>query len=80
MVKGLTGVPADIRLESFPDPGDRFTLGNVIGTGVSGTVYEAIDTQAGKNHLQSSSKIHSEHSVTKQHSLKFNVTKKKTHM
>ncbi|KAK7575499.1 hypothetical protein V9T40_011785 [Parthenolecanium corni] len=47
MVKGLTGVPADIRLESFPDPGNRFTLGDVIGTGVSGTVYEAIDTQAG---------------------------------
>lgn len=50
MVKGLTGVPADIRLESFPDPGNRFTLGDVIGTGVSGTVYEAIDTQAGKSH------------------------------
>ncbi len=47
MVKGLTGVPADIRLEALPDPGNRFTLGNEIGSGISGAVYEAIDTQAG---------------------------------
>lgn len=47
MVKGLTGVPADIRLESFPDPGTRFTLGQVIGSGISGVVYEATDSQAG---------------------------------
>lgn len=46
-VKGLSEVPADIRLESLPDPGNRFTLGAVIGSGISGTVYEAVDTQAG---------------------------------
>ena len=45
-VKGLSGVPTDIQLESLPDPGNRFTLGSVIGTGVSGTVYEAMDSQS----------------------------------
>lgn len=45
--KGLSGVPADIRLESLPDPGNRFTLGAVIGSGVSSTVHEAVDTQSG---------------------------------
>lgn len=47
-VKGLSGVPADIQLEALPDPGNRFALGGVIGSGVSGTVYEATDTQSGK--------------------------------
>lgn len=46
MVKGLSGVPADIRLESLPDPGNRFTLDVVIGQGISSTVYQATDSQS----------------------------------
>ncbi|XP_065213271.1 neither inactivation nor afterpotential protein C [Planococcus citri] len=45
-VKGLSGVPTDIQLEALPDPGNRFTLGSIIGTGISGTVYEAVDSES----------------------------------
>ena len=56
--KGFSGVPADIRLESLPDPGNRFTLGVVIGSGVSATVYEALDTQAGEEPVAFAVKSH----------------------
>lgn len=36
-------------LSAFPDPGDRFILGDVIGNGLSGTVYEAQDTEASES-------------------------------
>lgn len=43
-----TGPPAsEFSLSAFPDPGDRFVLGDVIGKGLFGTVYEAQDTEAG---------------------------------
>ncbi|XP_059618004.1 neither inactivation nor afterpotential protein C [Phlebotomus argentipes] len=34
-----------LRLDSLPDPGNRYELGEVIGNGVCGKVYRAIDTQ-----------------------------------
>ncbi|CAH1130298.1 unnamed protein product [Ceutorhynchus assimilis] len=33
-------------LDNVPDPGDRYTLGDLIGQGVFGRVYAAVDTQA----------------------------------
>lgn len=35
------------KLPSFPEPGDRFTLGECLGSGIDGTVYEAVDTKSG---------------------------------
>lgn len=46
-VKGLSGVPVDIRLESLPDAGNRFIVKAAVGSGISGTVYEATDSQQG---------------------------------
>ncbi|KAK3908653.1 Neither inactivation nor afterpotential protein C [Frankliniella fusca] len=41
------GPPAsEFSLDALPDPGDRFVLGEVIGQGLFGTVYEAQDTEA----------------------------------
>ncbi|CAG2066587.1 unnamed protein product, partial [Timema podura] len=37
-----------LQLDQLPDPGDRYSLGQKIGTGVSADVYEATDNQAGK--------------------------------
>lgn len=36
------------RLDSIQDPGKRYILKDIIGSGVCGDVYEATDTQAGK--------------------------------
>ncbi|GAB0088953.1 Neither inactivation nor afterpotential protein C [Sergentomyia squamirostris] len=36
-----------MRLDSLPDPGNRFELGEEIGSGVCGKVYRAVDTQSG---------------------------------
>lgn len=44
-----SGPPAsEFCLSALPDAGDRFVLGDVIGTGLFGTVYEAEDTHASK--------------------------------
>lgn len=36
-----------MRIETLPDPGNRYTLGELIGSGVCAKVYRATDTQAG---------------------------------
>ncbi|XP_049532765.1 neither inactivation nor afterpotential protein C [Anopheles darlingi] len=38
---------ATLRIETLPDPGNRYTLGELIGSGVCAKVYRATDTQAG---------------------------------
>lgn len=38
--------------DNIPDPGERYQLDDVIGRGVYGTVYTAVDTQAGKVSLK----------------------------
>lgn len=40
-------MPENFNLSSLPDPGNRFTLGEVLGTGVYAEVYEATDNQSG---------------------------------
>ncbi|PSN54627.1 hypothetical protein C0J52_10832 [Blattella germanica] len=40
-------LPSEFDLSSLPDPGDRFTLGEILGTGVYGEAYEATDNQSG---------------------------------
>ncbi|XP_055637431.1 neither inactivation nor afterpotential protein C [Toxorhynchites rutilus septentrionalis] len=37
----------NLRLDSLPEPGNRYRLGEIIGVGVCGKVYKAVDTQAG---------------------------------
>lgn len=36
-------------LNELPEAGDRFELGKLLGSGISSNVYEAIDTESGKN-------------------------------
>lgn len=36
------------RLEDLKDPGDRYSLGELLGSGVSAEVYNATDSQSGK--------------------------------
>lgn len=48
MEKGLKDEGLDFA--KLQDPGDRFELGEVLGTGVMATVYQAVDNQAGKYH------------------------------
>lgn len=35
------------RLEDLNDPGDRYALGDLLGSGVSADVYAATDSQSG---------------------------------
>ncbi|CAH0394342.1 unnamed protein product [Bemisia tabaci] len=44
--KGLS--KDQLNLESLPDPGDRYELGELMGSGVGGEVYEAIDNESGR--------------------------------
>lgn len=36
-----------MKIDSLPEPGTRFTLGDVIGEGVCAKVYRALDTENG---------------------------------
>lgn len=46
---GDQGGPGTLqRLDSIQDPGKRYMLNDIIGSGVCGDVYEAVDSQAGK--------------------------------
>ncbi|KAJ4441704.1 hypothetical protein ANN_11562 [Periplaneta americana] len=40
-------LPDELKLCSLPDPGDRYVLGDLLGAGVCGEVFEANDTQSG---------------------------------
>ncbi|RZF36430.1 hypothetical protein LSTR_LSTR010850 [Laodelphax striatellus] len=51
-------------LEGLRDPGDRYTLGDVLGNGVYGTVYAANDSQSGDKKV--AIKVQSYNSDTKQ--------------
>jgi hypothetical protein len=42
-------LPADLTFSSLQDPGERFSLGILLGSGVYSEVYEATDQQVGKN-------------------------------
>jgi hypothetical protein len=42
-------LPADLTFSSLQDPGERFALGILLGSGVYSEVYEATDQQNGKN-------------------------------
>jgi hypothetical protein len=42
-------LPADLTFSSLQDPGDRYTLGIMLGSGVYSEVFEATDQQEGKN-------------------------------
>lgn len=35
-----------LKIEVLPEPGNRYQLGDVLGTGVCAKVYKAVDTQA----------------------------------
>ena len=41
-------LPADLTFSSLPDPGERYALGNLLGSGVYSEVFEATDQQYGK--------------------------------
>jgi len=42
-------LPADLTFSSLQDPGERYTLGILLGSGVYSEVFEATDQQEGKN-------------------------------
>lgn len=44
-----SSLPADLVLSSLQDPGERFALGSLLGSGVYAEVFEATDQQEGKN-------------------------------
>lgn len=49
MERGLNDEGLD--LDKLEDPGDRFQLQEIIGTGVNANVYRATDSQEGKLHV-----------------------------
>jgi len=42
-------LPADLTFSSLQDPGERYALGILLGSGVYSEVFEATDQQEGKN-------------------------------
>ncbi|XP_053672779.1 neither inactivation nor afterpotential protein C [Anopheles nili] len=42
---------ANLKLETLPDPGNRYKLGEIIGKGICAKVYRATDTQAGNKNV-----------------------------
>lgn len=40
------------RMDSLADPEKRYTLKGLIGSGVCGNVYEAIDEDAGRSNIE----------------------------
>lgn len=42
---------AKLNLDSLSDPGDRFQLGDLLGSGVNGEVYSAIDNDSGTSSI-----------------------------
>jgi hypothetical protein len=42
-------LPADLTFSSLQDPGERYTLGILLGSGVYSEVFEAKDQHEGKN-------------------------------
>ncbi|XP_318814.5 neither inactivation nor afterpotential protein C [Anopheles gambiae] len=42
---------ANLKIETLPDPGNRYKLGELIGSGVCAKVYRATDTQAGNKNV-----------------------------
>lgn len=47
MEKGLKDEGLD--LSKLQDPGDRYELGEILGTGVTAVVYKAIDKEVGES-------------------------------
>jgi serine/threonine protein kinase len=41
-------LPVDLKLSSLQDPGDRYKLGELLGSGAYSEVFEAADQQTGK--------------------------------
>lgn len=41
-------LPADMKLSSLQDPGDRYKLGDLLGSGAYSEVFEATDQNSGK--------------------------------
>jgi hypothetical protein len=41
--------PAHFKFSSLQDPGQRYTLGDLLGSGVYSEVFEAMDQENGKN-------------------------------
>uniref|UniRef100_A0A0C9QR37 NinaC_1 protein n=1 Tax=Fopius arisanus TaxID=64838 RepID=A0A0C9QR37_9HYME len=50
-VQNKTGPGTLKTMDSIQDPGKRYVLKDIIGTGVCGTVYSAVDTQAGNKRV-----------------------------
>jgi hypothetical protein len=44
-------LPADLKLSSLQDPGDRYKLGELLGSGAYSEVFEATDQKSGKTDL-----------------------------
>jgi hypothetical protein len=42
-------LPADLTFSSLQDPGERYAIGSLLGSGVYAEVFEATDQQAGKS-------------------------------